>query len=135
MLEIQTGQYGDEDSSYQAMGGEDGIRRLVDSFYEAMATRPDARHIFEMHPNKIEISRAKLTAFLCGWLGGPRRYNERYGSIALPRFHQKFPIGPAERDAWLHCMKIAVDEQDWRDDFKAYLMVQFAIPAERCRSF
>ena len=43
--------------------------------------------------------------------GGPHTYR----SVAPPRLrmrHAPFKIGPAERDAWLRCMRIAVDEAD-----------------------
>ncbi len=87
-----------------------------------------------MHGADLTPMVERLSAFLCGWLGGPRLYQERYGSISIPKFHSPFAIGAAERDAWLHCMQIAVDEQPWREDFKQYLMVQLAVPAERCRN-
>lgn len=131
---MSTPAYGTEDTSYRHAGGEDGLRRLCQRFYEVMDSDPVAADIRAMHRGELEPMVDRLCAFLCGWLGGPRLYQERYGSIAIPRFHHRFPIGPAERDAWLHCMRIAVDEQPWRDDFKAYLMVQLAVPAERCRT-
>ena len=131
---MSTPPYGFEDTSYQYADKEDGLNRLCRRFYEIMDSEQKAQSIRAMHGDELEPLADRLCAFLCGWLGGPPRYAERYGSISIPRFHQKFPIGPAERDAWLHCMKIAVDEQPWRDDFKVYLMAQFAIPAERCRS-
>lgn len=126
--------YGFEDTSYQHAGGEEGLTALCRRFYDAMDTEEPAAHIRAMHGEDLEPMVDRLCAFLCGWLGGPRLYNERYGNIAIPRFHQKFPIGPKERDAWLHCMQIAVDEQPWRDDFKLYIMQQLAVPAERCRT-
>ncbi len=126
--------YGFEDTSYQYAGGEDGLLKLCKRFYAVMDSDKQARDIRAMHHDDLDDMVQRLCAFLCGWLGGPRRYNERYGNISIPRYHQKFSIGEAERDAWLHCMKIAVDEQAWREDFKAYLMVQFARPAEACRT-
>lgn len=130
--ERKPGEYGYQDTSYRTMGEEPGIRRLVERFYDAMARRPDARRILEMHPSDIEISRAKLTAFLCGWLGGPKRFSERYGrSIKLPMAHAHLDIGPDERDAWLACMQEAVDGMDVPDDFKTYFMREVGVPAQR----
>lgn len=132
MADKQPGEYGHEDTSYRTMGGEEGIRKLVDAFYAAMATRPDSRRIFEMHPRDIEISAAKLTAFLCGWLGGPKRFAERYGrSIRLPMAHAHLDVGPAERDAWLACMTDAIATMDVPEDFKAYFMREVSRPAQR----
>lgn len=126
--------YGQGDNSYQSAGGYEGIRQLVDAFYAAMDSLPEAAHIRAMHPADLTESADKLTRFLCGWLGGPRLFSEKYGPIAIPRFHQQFPIGPAERDAWLLCMKVAADQQPYAEDFKHYLTEQLYVPAERSRS-
>jgi hemoglobin len=126
--------YGFQDTSFRAAGGEEGLRRLVSRFYEVMESLPEARKIRKMHKEDLDDVRERLTLFLCGWLGGPRLYQEKYGPIAIPMFHLAFPIGPAERDAWLRCMQIAVDEQPYEPAFKKYLMEQLAVPAERSRN-
>jgi hemoglobin len=129
--ERQPGDYGYEDTSFRAMGGEEGIRRLVDLFYDAMERRPDAQRIRSMHPSDLQISRDKLWTFLCGWLGGPKRYAERYGPIRLPHAHAHLDLDEAERDAWLACMQEAIDAMDVAEDFKAYFMREIRVPAER----
>ena len=125
--------YGTEDASFQAAGGEEGIKKLVDGFYKAMDTLPEAAKIRAMHPQDLRESRKKLTYFLSGWLGGPRLYAEHYGGIRIPIFHKPFPIGDAERDAWLRCMELAIEEQPYEADFKTYLLTQLRVPAERIR--
>ena len=72
-----------------------------------------------------------LARFLCGWLGGPPLYEERYGRISIPAVHMHLAIGPAERDAWLLCMKMDINKQPYNDDFKAYLYHQLCFPAQR----
>lgn len=126
--------YGQGDASFRAAGGEEGLRRLVDRFYDLMDSRPYARTIRDMHPPDLTISRDKLARFLCGWLNGPKRYQEKYGPISLPGSHAHLSIGPAERDAWLACMQEALAEQAWAEDFKAYLLRELAKPAERVRN-
>jgi hemoglobin len=125
--------YGDGDTSFQAAGGEAGLRRLVDDFYDIMETRPQAATILAMHPADLAVSRDKLARFLCGWLGGPHRYNEKYGRITIPGAHSHLDIGAAERDAWLGCMREAIARQPWEADFKDYLLRALAVPAERVR--
>ena len=125
--------YGSKDASFQAAGGEVGIRCLVDAFYDEMDRADYAKNIRAMHPQDLEVSRDKLTLFLCGWLGGPRLYAEKYGGISIPSAHAHLDIGLAERDAWLRCMKVALDKQDYAPDFKIYLLEQLSIPAERVR--
>ncbi len=97
--------FGIQDASFRAAGGEEGIRKLVDRFYEEMDSLAEAKHIREMHQADLEEVKDKLSRFLCGWLGGPRRYQEKYGPISIPTAHAPFAIGSAERDAWLLCMR------------------------------
>ena len=125
--------YGSKDASFQAAGGEAGIRCLVDAFYDEMDRADYAADIRAMHPQDLDISRDKLTLFLCGWLGGPRLYAEKYGGISIPSAHAHLDIGLAERDAWLRCMKVALDKQDYAPNFKLYLLEQLSVPAERVR--
>lgn len=125
--------YGEADSSFQAAGGESGIRQLVDRFYDLMDKQQPAEKIRAMHPDDLAVSRDKLARFLCGWLGGPKRYSEKYGPISIPGVHQHLDIHAEHRDAWLNCMAAAVAEQDYADDFKTYLLEQLAVPAERIR--
>ena len=132
MAAKQPGEYGYEDTSFHAMGGEPGIRRLVDHFYDALETFPEAAAIRSLHPPDLALSRDKLTAFLTGWLGGPPRYNERFGSIRIPSAHAHLPIRGEDRDNWLRCMQAAVDQLDIPDDFRAYFMREIARPAGRC---
>jgi hemoglobin len=126
--------YGNQDASFRAAGGEAGIRRLVDRFYQEMDELPEAKVIREMHSTDLEMVKDKLARFLCAWLGGPKLFQEKYGPISIPFAHQRFPIGGAERDAWLRCMQAAVDEQPYDPAFKEYFMKQIAVPAERVRN-
>ncbi|MFV1873422.1 MAG: group II truncated hemoglobin [Oleiphilus sp.] len=125
--------YGDGDSSYKAAGELAGLTQLVDSFYNFMENLPEARKIVAMHPADLSLSRQKLSYFLSGWLGGPRHYQEHFGSINIPGVHRHLPIGEKERDAWLLCMKKAIDCQPYETSFKTYLLTQLAVPAERIR--
>lgn len=126
--------YGMGDASYRAAGGEAGIRELVDAFYGAMDRLAEAATIRAMHPQDLSLARDKLARFLCGWLGGPNRYAEKYGPIRIPQAHARFAIGPAERDAWLSCMAEALKHQPYAPEFKRYLLEQLRVPAERSRN-
>ncbi|MDF0651598.1 MAG: globin [Nitrospira sp. LK265] len=118
---------------YQEAGELAGITRLVDEFYINMDRLPEAETIRSMHPQDLTESRKKLTYFLCGWLGGPKLFQQHYGPISIPAFHKKFPIGYEERDAWLLCMQRALAVQPYSDQFKDYLLAALSIPAERVR--
>ena len=126
--------YGIGDSTLRAMGGEEAVRELVDRFYDAMQRLPEARVIRALHPEDLSLSRDKLATFLIGWMGGPSRYRERFGPIAIPTAHRHLPIGPEERDAWLLCMRTALDEMGADAELKTYLLAQLRHPAEMCRT-
>jgi hemoglobin len=125
--------YGSGDASFKAAGGEAGLRRLVDRFFDRMSSDARFATIYAMHPEDIDVSRDKLARFLCGWLGGPKLYNAKYGTISIPRDHSHLPIGEAERDQWLTCMAESVAEQPFAEDFRKYLMEQLFVPAEGVR--
>ena len=125
--------YGIGDASFQAAGGEAGIRQLVNDFYDVMEQDERAAAILAMHPEDLEMSRDKLARFLCGWLGGPKRFSEKYGPIRIPKAHQHLHIGEGDRDAWLYCMQKALEQQDYAEDFKAYMLRELFVPAERSR--
>jgi hemoglobin len=96
---------------YDRVGGEPGVRALVDRFYDLMDLEPGYRRLRELHPTTLDGSRDKLYWFLCGWLGGPALYVERFGHPRLRARHLPFPIGIVERDQWLACMRQAMADQ------------------------
>ena len=105
---------------YERLGGEAGVRALVDRFYDLMDSLPEAYVVRKLHPADLSMSREKLFLFLSGWLGGPSLYTERYGDPRLRARHLPFAIGVQERDVWLMCMQqamteLAVEERLQRD--------------------
>lgn len=132
MAEKQPGEYGYQDTSFQAMGGAEGVRRLVDKFYDLMATRPEASTIWAMHQGDMSLMREKLSVFLCGWLGGPKEYAKRWGQIRIPPAHAHLNIGAEERDAWLLCMRLAAESMPIDESFREYFLREIAVPAGRC---
>ncbi len=125
--------FGTGDASFRAAGGEAGLRRLVDDFFDRMGSDERFATIHAMHPDDKATSRDKLARFLCGWLGGPKLYHEKYGAIGIPRVHAHLAIGAAERDQWLTCMTESVDAQPFTPAFRKYLMEQLYVPAEAVR--
>ncbi|MFT4569334.1 MAG: hemoglobin [Hyphomicrobiaceae bacterium] len=123
--------YGTDDASFQAAGGVDGLRVLVDDFYRIMGELPQAHTILRMHPADLTESRDKLTRFLCGWLGGPKLFSQTYGPIRIPAAHSHLRIGQPEHDAWLACMEQAIALQPFEPDFAVYLLEQLRVPAGR----
>jgi hemoglobin len=97
-------------SAFELLGGETQVRQLVDRFYDLMDLEPQFSGIRKLHPASLDGSRDKLFWFLCGWLGGPNHYIERFGHPRLRARHLPFAIGIRERDQWMACMNQAMTE-------------------------
>jgi hemoglobin len=99
-------------TAYEKIGGEPGVRELVDRFYDIMDSDGALIGLRQMHAKSLKGSREKLFLFLSGWLGGPDLYVQKYGHPRLRARHMPFSIGVAERDQWMACMNRALDEMD-----------------------
>jgi len=99
-----------EPTPFDRIGGEAGVRTLVDRFYDLMDLEPAYAGIRKLHPGTLDGSRDKLFWFLCGWLGGPNHYTDRFGHPMLRARHLPYAIGLAERDQWMACMIQAMDD-------------------------
>ncbi len=105
----------DQDSArgstpFDWVGGEAAVRALVDRFYDLMDIEPAYRELRAVHGSTLADARDKLFWFLCGWLGGPSHYTERFGHPRLRMRHMPFAIGVIERDQWVTCMDQAMRE-------------------------
>ena len=83
---------------FEQLGGEAGVRRLVDRFYDLMELEPAFAALRALHPSTLDGSRDKLYWYLSGWLGGPSLYIERFGHPRLRARHLPYAIGTAERE-------------------------------------
>jgi hemoglobin len=97
-------------SIFERIGGAVIIDRLVESFYAKMDALPEAQIIRAMHAADLGPAKQVLKRYLCEWMGGPRLYSAEKGHPRLRQRHIRFPIGTAERDAWMLCMRSALDE-------------------------
>lgn len=98
------------DTPFEWIGGEDRVRALVDRFYDLMDLEPAYSALRASHGSTLSEARDKLFWFLCGWLGGPQHYQDRFGHPRLRMRHMPFSIGILERDQWLACMAQAMRE-------------------------
>lgn len=121
-------------SLYELIGGEIGLRKLVERFYDLIDSSPEAAQIRALHPKSLEQSREKFFMFLSGWSGGPQLYVEKYGHPRLRMRHMPFSIGAVERDQWLWCMNKALDEMPTHAAVAEYLKTRFAQTADFLRN-
>jgi hemoglobin len=95
---------------FEWIGGEDKVKTMVDRFYDLMDLEPKYAQLRAAHGSHLEKARQHLFWFLCGWLGGPQHYTDRFGHPRLRMRHMPFSIGIVERDQWLACMGQAMEE-------------------------
>jgi len=135
-----------EPTPFQRMGGETAVRALVDRFYDLMDLEPGFAELRALHPRSpdgsfdgsfdgsLDGSRDKLFWFLCGWLGGPPHYTDRFGHPMLRARHMPYSIGIKERDQWLACMSQAMTEQAVDTALAARLVESFFGTADWMRN-
>jgi hemoglobin len=123
-----------ERTPYELIGGEEGVRALVERFYDLMELEPAFEKLRAVHGSTLESAREKLFMFLSGWLGGPSLYTDRFGHPMLRARHMPFAIGEEERDQWMACMIRAMRDTDVPDALQTGLEQSFFKTADWMRN-
>lgn len=124
----------DTQTTYEKIGGEATVSRLTARFYELMATVPQFAELRAMHPEDLGGSRDKLFMFLSGWFGGPDLFVEKFGHPKLRARHMPFAIGVRERDQWVACMVLAMEDVGLNEDVRKVLLTNFFNTADFMRN-
>lgn len=124
----------DNPTTYEKIGGEATVGRLCDRFYELMDTVPQFAELRAMHPENLQGSRDKLYMFLSGWFGGPDLFVEKFGHPRLRGRHMPFAIGVQERDQWVACMALAMEDIGLSEDLRKGLLSNFFHTADFMRN-
>jgi hemoglobin len=119
---------------YEWIGGESQVKALIERFYDLMDLEPEFARLRQVHPPSLDNSRERTFWFLCGWLGGPQYYTEKFGHPRLRARHLHVPIGIQERDEWLACMDRAMGETGVPEDLRARLRESFFQTADWMRN-
>ncbi|MBW2270527.1 MAG: group II truncated hemoglobin [Deltaproteobacteria bacterium] len=119
---------------YDELGGEPGVRKLVNRFYDLMDELPEVATIRAMHLADLSKMRERLSLFLCGWLGGPPLHLERYGPSCMNTAHAPFPIDQAAADQWMVCMRQVLQETEIDDEVRDALVEAFTRMADALRN-
>ena len=120
-------------SLYDAVGGMGFFERLVDAFYEGVATDPVLLPLYREAPD-LSGARHRLTLFLAQYWGGPTTYSDERGHPKLRMRHMPFTVGPAQRDHWLAHMGAAVAATAPTPEIAETLMGYFRPAAEHLRN-
>jgi hemoglobin len=122
------------DTPFEWIGGEEKVKALVERFYDLMDLEPQYAALRAAHGTELARARENLFWFLCGWLGGPQYYTDRFGHPRLRMRHMPFRIGVVERDQWLACMDQAMGEGDVPAELRARLRDSFFQTADFMRN-
>ena len=77
------------ESPFAWIGGEERVQALVERFYDLMDLEPGYTQLRAAHGSTLDNARQRLFWFLCGWLGGPQHYTERFGHPRLRMRHME----------------------------------------------
>jgi hemoglobin len=121
-------------SAFDLIGGEPRLQALVERFYDLMDLEPGYRELRAVHGADLASAREKLFWFLCGWMGGPQHYIERFGHPRLRARHMPFKIGILERDQWLACIDQAMGDVQVDADLRVRLRESFFQTADWMRN-
>lgn len=122
------------DTPFEWIGGEVQVRALTERFYDLMDLESSYAQLRATHAPSLDDARQKLFWFLCGWLGGPQHYVERFGHPRLKARHMPFKIGVVERDQWLACMNQAMLETGVPQALQTKLKASFFQTADWMRN-
>jgi hemoglobin len=125
-----------QNTPFVRIGGEDSVRALVERFYDNMDQyEPELAALHQRENGRVSrASRDRFALFLIGWLGGPQDYVQRHGHPRLRMRHAPVPVNQAMRDAWLSCMRRALDHSDVDPELRSFLELRFVELAEHLRN-
>ena len=121
-------------AAFESLGGEPKVEALVERFYDLMELDLNYAALRAVHGPDLTQARQKLFWFLCGWLGGPDHYQERFGHPRLRMRHMPFSIGILERDQWVACMDQAMGETGVPEELRVRLKASFMNTADWMRN-
>ena len=119
---------------FEWIGGEENVKSLVERFYDLMDLEPRYKILRGVHGTDLTNGRERLFLFLCGWMGGPQHYTERFGHPMLRARDMPFSIGIEERDQWLACMNQAMGDTGVDTELQKRLAESFFQTADWMRN-
>jgi len=95
-------------TAFEAMGGHDTIRRVVNRFYDLMDSEPAYAELRAMHAPDLAPMRESLASFLAGWSGSPRDWFEQNPGKCMMSAHGGFAISQKTAAQWAEAMQRAI---------------------------
>lgn len=97
-------------------GGPDAFVRLVDAFYDRVASDAVLRPLY---PDDLEPGKQHLALFLAQYFGATDLYTSRRGHPRLRMRHAPFPIDPEAAGRWATHMLDALADQGFPPPVRA----------------
>lgn len=104
----ETASQAEAQSPFARVGGAEGVRRIVDRFYDLMENDPAYAALRAMHADDLAPMRESLAGFLTAWLGGPRDWFAQHPGTCIMSAHAHFPITPETAGQWIDAMRRAM---------------------------
>ncbi|GIO38366.1 globin domain-containing protein [Paenibacillus antibioticophila] len=114
------------DSLYEQLGGAETIRNLVEAFYPKVQANPLLGPLF---PEDIYPVMEKQYMFLTQFFGGPMLYSEAHGHPMMRARHLPFPVTPQRAEAWLGCMREALEDLEVPAPLREVVLHRLSGPA------
>ncbi len=114
------------ESLYDRMGGDQTIRRLVETFYPIVVQDKEIGPLF---PEDITPVMEKQYMFLSQFFGGPPLYSEQYGHPMMRARHMPFEITQERAEAWLRCMSQALQQLNLEPILQHIILERLSGPA------
>ncbi|MFK7838359.1 MAG: group II truncated hemoglobin [Sulfitobacter sp.] len=88
------------------IGGEEGLRELVEHFYDLVETAPEAQRLLDLHMDGhgLAHTREEQFNFMSGFMGGRQYYLEKHRHMNVREIHAHVPIFPQDAGLWLSVM-------------------------------
>ena len=93
---------------YDEIGGFDTFKRLVDKFYEGVASDEVLRPPYP--EEDLAPAAERFTLFLVQYWGGPTTYSDNRGHPRLRMRHAPFAVTPNAKEHWLRHFRAGLDE-------------------------
>lgn len=93
---------------FERIGGSEGVRQVVERFYDLMEEDPRYAALRAMHDADLFPMRVSLTQFLSAWLGGPRDWFEARPGTCIMSMHRAMGITPDTAAQWVEAMSRAL---------------------------
>lgn len=111
---------------YEQLGGADGIRSIVETFYPIVQNNAQIGPLF---PEDIVPVKEKQYLFLTQFFGGPPLYSNEYGHPMMRARHADIYIDEQNARAWLACMDEALSRIGIEQPLKQIVLHRLSGPA------